>query len=419
MSLRALHRLKTIFNFSVILGVLIFIGSILGYQEAIEVFYFKNNNPLAFTFFMALSVISLILSCLLIIYGLKTNQFIYKYDLAERYVEGLAEEPSSNLLKDSCGMMMYLIVGIVPGLVGAWYVYYAGNFGVWLLLTLCIFYTIYFFKGKKGLIIFHIIYLPVVFLLISVKAHEVAGFLVLFLIFLLMFARHMSLRRGQQSKTEISYRGVTIQNFIKLIRCLSAEVHKKIYGKGAVNSWQATAIVLILLAYVILPNILPFIPPNQRQELQKYLIKIDQSRDYIPHIAFFFYCGLSITPFLPFFAQILSFRQDDTIAWKRGINFIIVIVIGLLLMPMFVVLSVVMSFLILKVIDSILGFYFAIILGFFVFPAWVTRLYAYIPALMLLIIPDYILKARVEGYDMWSFSEKKLNPYSHDKATKF
>ena len=129
MSQRAIARLKTIFNFPSLLGVLIFIGSIIGYHEVLEAFKLKSNNPLVFIFFMALFLISLVLSCLLIIYGLKTNQFIQKYDLAERYVEGLVTEPSSKLFKETLEMMMYLIVGIVPGLIGAWYVYYTNNFG--------------------------------------------------------------------------------------------------------------------------------------------------------------------------------------------------------------------------------------------------------------------------------------------------
>lgn len=404
---------KPIFNLSTILGFIIFFGSIFGHSEVLAAFQQKKLSWIAVLCFLSLFLMSQILSFLLIIYGAQVDRFARKYNLAESYVDSLPSEKSSNLFKDSFMMIVYLIVGIIPGLVGAWFVYYTKNIGIWPLLMLCVFYTIYVFRGKKGIIIFHLIYLPVVFLGISAGEHEIVGFFLLFLMFLLMFERNMSLFRSRKGGISCPDRKASIRNFIILIQRLSADAHQKIYSKGAVTHWQALVIVMIFFAYAILPNILPFIPPSYYQEFYQYSLKINNAKDYIPYIAFFFYSALSILPFFQFIVGLLSFRQDDNLAWKRGVNVVIIFAIGILLLPMFITLSMVFSLLIIALMNSMFGFYFALLLGFFVFPVWVTRIYSYIPALMLLVTPNYILTAWLDGSDMWTFkrslSEFKSN----------
>lgn len=404
---RIINKLKSVFKIPTLLGLLILTCSIISYFKFVE--FFQLNKLILFVpiFIFSLISISITISIILIFYGVQTNKFLRKYALAERYVEELPSEAPSNLFSDTFAMISYLVVGMVPGLMGTWIVYYWGNIGTWTLMIVCVSYTIYYFKRKKGVIIFHLIYLPVVLLLISVEAKEGAVFLVIFLVAVLLVEKHKPFNFLRHIHLVNSDRKVSLRNFVILTRYLSGDIHQKIYGKGSVNQWQAITIMMILVVYVIFPNVLPFFPPNLQPEFQQYLKKVNQAKDYIPHFVFFFYCGFSIAPFLGFFARIFSFRDEDEVDWKRGINFIIGIAITVLIMPMFVVLSMVMSIIILKVADSILGFYFAVILGFFVFPAWVTRVYAYIPTIVLLITPDNVLGAWGEGSDMWSFSQKR------------
>ena len=334
------------------------------------------------------------ISSLILRYILKPRSIFLFYKLSNKYVLTNFPSDESNasttLFSETIPLFLYLLF-LLPLIIGiAWYVQLFGKFGAYIFVIALTSLTIWIMRGDKSNFIFHFMYIFITILLLSVELYTMSVILVGTVCSLGIYAFYQK-KIILKFKYDLGWEKLSL--LLRYNNRLAKNIQKKLFSTKTSYSFQSTVIFLITLFYIIGPVFLQFMPDNIKVFQSEYDLLISDTKDYIPYIAFVFYLGLLTSNFLVFFSNPFSLKEDKL--RKKIANVLITALIGMSVMPVFVLPVILLGSLLIAVGHNMLGINFTIILGFFVFPIWANKVYSYLLAVLLWAFPEKLLLRKI------------------------
>lgn len=136
---------------------------------------------------------------------------------------------------------------------------------------------------------------------------------------------------------------------------------------------QGIVVVLAAAVYAVIPALLAALPPTLATFAAEYRRHVDPTLPLLPFLAFFAYCLLLATTSVNVVSNLLSECEDHVTPRDLGVHLLVLAQGVVLLTAPGAVLAAVLY----TLADSQLNRLVGLLLGFFVFPQWITRVFAY------------------------------------------
>jgi hypothetical protein len=286
-------------------------------------------------------------------------------------------------------ILLWGSVGVVGGsgaIAYVWLVQWGGVLAAWLLLVLssgCWFAI--GGRGKSGVVLASVLaFLPLAMIVIgepigsAIQSGGYTGILVFF---------HTRMRVKKRKLFE--RRSTHIGEFLAQVRRVAKAIRARACAKDLVTDLQAVTILLIAAAFIVGPRVFGFLPPNMRDAIGDYHAFVEKYKPLSIYIAAGLFCVLSGFPFAGFLHDVAelggfsgSSRTAEFDRWVTALG------VSLITLAPFTMLVVYLVYLAMSLGHHALGFDFALLIGFFVFPQWLVTAYSSLSALVLLALPD-------------------------------
>ncbi|NQV18650.1 MAG: hypothetical protein HQ534_08930 [Armatimonadetes bacterium] len=165
------------------------------------------------------------------------------------------------------------------------------------------------------------------------------------------------------------------------------------------RNWQAFTIALAIFFFIILRILHPLVPPEFGNLVELHDSLILKYYRHIPFFVFVLYFGFSLNDLYGVISKPFRIKNEKTLIDKIRFTLMMgastVILVGMLTIFLVTISLTIFSF-----GYGIVGLDFVLIIGFFIFPIWISKFYAIIATLILFLYsPEYLKK--------WAFSHKK------------
>jgi len=168
---------------------------------------------------------------------------------------------------------------------------------------------------------------------------------------------------------------------------IAKDVRAKAYRRSSVAFAQAVTIFLVVGFYVFAPFLIRLVPPSIVGDgLSGFIAFVEQAKEYAPHVAFSLYLlmsSLGVFGLLWSPVANLLIRKNNPLVFLT-LPLLMVFMLSTLLPLGYLLITIAY---LLMATGSSLGFAFALLLGFFVFPRWVVHFLSYMAALLLCYYP--------------------------------
>jgi hypothetical protein len=152
-------------------------------------------------------------------------------------------------------------------------------------------------------------------------------------------------------------------------------------------------ILLIAAVFVVGPRVFGFFPPGVRDTVGDFHAFVDRYKPFSIYAAVGIFCVVSGLPFVSFIHDVAgrggfsgSTRFVEFDRWVATLGIVMLALAPITMLVLYLV------YLAMSLGHQILGFDFALLVGFFVFPRWLVTGYSNLSALVLLALPGRHLR---------------------------
>lgn len=196
-------------------------------------------------------------------------------------------------------------------------------------------------------------------------------------------------RRGTKVFTSTS-----VQEVLKDVKEIARDIRAKAYKQDFIAYAQALTIFLVVGFFVAMPILIRVVPPSLVEDGGVNLLnKIEEAREFVPHIAFAVYLLMSSMGVFNLLLNPLATRLIERNSPLVFLTFPILVILLLCMVLPLGMLLISFAYMVLAT-GSMLGTIFVLLLGFFVFPQWVVAFLSYIAAFLLCYYPLIGMKRR-------------------------
>ena len=183
------------------------------------------------------------------------------------------------------------------------------------------------------------------------------------------------------SKGELPKDG--LWHMIQLINKQANILHNKLYPKGSDVDSVAITIAILLIWFVVYDIFKSALPESLLLLIQEFPVKTFFSYDYIAYLSLYFYALISVGNFQEAFIRLTESKPND--GWLKYIYKFFHLIFVVIISNVFASTVVFVVFL---VGYLLIGPHLALAIGFFTFPVWITKFYAFIVSTFLHVIPN-------------------------------
>lgn len=232
----------------------------------------------------------------------------------------------------------------------------------------------------------YLLILPVIMLNLIWGSKAAAATTMMSTLLVIIIVKWLPLRKDYLKKIDkrISYK------YFNKYKLLAKSINLKIFDKKIQYTNQTIVIFLLISFYIVGPLTFEILPPDIAFHKIFYKEFVNQTYTYIPYFTLLIYTGLTLQNSIDYLIKPLLIK-DGNYFLKETVNFSIILLFSVAVLFSLVIPILIIGSTVILILNTVAQIELVIVVGFFMFPRFITQIASYLLAFIIQFYPTKLL----------------------------